>query len=84
MDIVLGISTFAEANYIMVFTLNKVQIFDGEKATIQAQWSPSFKGGRTNKHGFGGNQSYSDPANNKPLNQALMLMETNPQETKIL
>ena len=56
-NLLLSISKFVEANYITVFTAYKVQIFDGEKATItklQAQQSLSSKGRRTNKQGFGG------------------------------
>ena len=41
-----SINKFTEANYITVFTPDKVTIFDGEKASISSTQQPLFQGRR--------------------------------------
>ena len=50
-----------------------------KKQQLQAQWSPSLEGGRTNKQYVGRYQSYPDPAMRKPPDQTLTPTKITPK-----
>ena len=73
-------SKFAEANYITVFTLVKVHIFDSEKATITISTEPIIRGWNDKQTGLWWVPILPGPAKKKPPNQALMLTKITPKQ----